>query len=230
MHVVLVRWYRHVHSAIMKLSLFNSTKVVDVSCLSQLSEPVLAKIVAEGEAMVAAQFQSHLSSEQRGLSVLGICLTAATALVGAYLTVDRIKLNGDLLASSSLWLAISLMISAAFSLGSVWPRKVHIPGNEPKNWLPQHWPAGVKRTLKQTRVEQCKVLQTQISENRQSAQLKARLQRTSIICGFLAVLVGGAYTAAHVQFVTMEVTATKETKVLKNANAGQERKSLRRRP
>jgi hypothetical protein len=190
----------------MKFPFYNSTQQADVPKpdvtleLRQLSELVLTEIVREAETMIASQYQSHLASEQRGLAILGIGLTTSIVLTGAYLTIDRTVSNGILLANASFWLVAGLSISASLALCSVWPRTFHIPGNEPKNWLPEYWPSGVKRTLKQTRLEQCKVVQGQISDNRRTANLKASLQRFSILVGCISVLLCGAYTICAVDF------------------------------
>jgi hypothetical protein len=190
----------------MKFPFCNSTQQSDAPKpdvtleLRQLSEQVLTEIVREAETMIASQYQSHLASEQRGLAIFGIGLTTSSVLTGAYLTIDRTVSNGILLANSSFWLAVGLSISASLALCSVWPRTFNIPGNEPKNWLPEHWPAGVKRTLKQTRLEQCKVVQDRISDNRKTANRKARLQRFSILVGGISVLLCGAYTICAVDF------------------------------
>ncbi len=166
----------------------------DTKELKHLSEPVLAEVARDAETMIASQYRSHLASEQRGFAILGIGLTTSTVLAGAYLTINRTEINGLLFANSAFWLAAGQSISATLAIWSVWPRQFHIPGNEPKNWLPEHWPSGVRRTLKQTRLEQSKILKNRIADNRGTAKLKARLQQASIAIGFFSVLLSGVFT------------------------------------
>jgi hypothetical protein len=184
----------------MKSSNYNDSESDEIYSLKHLSEPVLTEVVREAETMIASQYKSHVASEQRGLAIFGFCLTTATALSGAYVAVDKTKINGELLSNVSLIQAVFLIFAGIFSGISIWPRKIDIPGNEPKNWAPKHWPSGVRRDMKQTRLEQCKVLQKQISENRKVGRLKAQLQRTSIIIAFISVIFCVGYIVYKIEF------------------------------
>jgi hypothetical protein len=79
----------------------------------------------------------------------------------------------------------------------MWPRRFCLPGNEPQNWLPETWTdrPGFKRDKKRGRLEQLRVMQSQITQNRIAARRKAYIQiaslavayGTTIACGYLVL-------------------------------------------
>jgi len=171
--------------------LFKSRKPVDVKQLQHLPEEVLSEIVKESNEKLSAQFTSHMATEQRGFALAGLALAAATTSISSYLSMTKDKTALDNLVCAYLVFSVGMIASALCSLFSVRPKKFHIPGSEPKNWLLETWPANTKKNLKTTRLEQLKITQSRISSNEETARRKAFLQISSLAVAFLTVACSG---------------------------------------
>jgi hypothetical protein len=157
--------------------------------LAQLPDDVLAEVVREGEATLAAQLTVSMAADQRALAFASVVLTAATAAlggVGAIVYSDRPDW-GIVIAAGIL--AAGLMSAGAIALYSARPSPFCLPGNEPRNWLPGKWslPAGATHTLSAARVEQAGVLQSLISKNREASAHAARYLRRGILIVFSTI-------------------------------------------
>lgn len=144
--------------------------------------------MGEAQTMLASQYQSHLASEQRGFTLTGLTLAAASAAIATLVTNSKFENLSTFESKVILWFTVGLFLAASLSIASIWPQRISIPGNEPQNWLPEHWPEG-RRTLKSAKLEQAKILQSQIHGNRKVAMRKAILQRASITCAFAVSLI-----------------------------------------
>ena len=100
---------------------------------------VLAEIIREGEARLNTQLQIANAADGRALSIAGFETTAATAALGAGIALA----GGD---HKDLWLTILALIfsvvmvaTAMLAVSTVRPARFSVPGNNPKNWLPDQW-------------------------------------------------------------------------------------------
>lgn len=166
--------------------------------LKFLPDDVLGEVIREAETMMQAQLQSQLASDQRAFTFSGIMLTAATAALGATIALMQAKLPDYSLARISAVFAIGMAVAAGVALFTAWPRPFCMPGNEPKNWHPDGWNLAdrERRDLRHARIEQAKVLQSQITQNRLLARWKARVQITSFAIAYIITALCGAWVLA----------------------------------
>ena len=163
--------------------------------LKELKEDVLREIIREAEVMMQAQVVTHLASDQRGFTFGGLALTAGTGALGGAIALMKAQQPDANVALVAGFAAIGLILSGSIAIASALPRQICLPGNEPKNWKPEHWPPGAPRSTKQVRLEQAKVLQSQISSNRLTAKFKARMQLISFVISYLTCAICGIWLA-----------------------------------
>lgn len=165
----------------------------DVNGLVHLSDEVLAIVIADAEKQLAAQLQSHLSTDQRGYAIAGLLSALATATMSGFFGLIEKSTPTNTVAI--VVLMCGLWCAATFSVVSVWPRSFCFPGNEPKNWLPSTWPEDRPRTVKQAKLEQAKILQSQIPKNKVVAFRKAVLQIASLAIALASTALFGLLSA-----------------------------------
>ncbi len=172
---------------------FQYQPTADVNGLYELSEKVLALILEDAHMMIAAQLESHLSTNQRGFAIASIALAGATAVSGTYFALDQAEIPVH--QAPMVTLTIGFLISALLAVISVRPTAFCLPGNEPKNWLPSTWEDGVSRNTKRAVFEKLKILQSQIQQNKTLAVRRALLQTISFACAAVTVIVFGVMSA-----------------------------------
>ena len=163
--------------------------------LQLLREEVLDEVIREAEVMIQAQFQSHLATDQRAFTFGGLTLTAATAALGAAIALSRADPPAMDLAGIAGIFSAGLAFAGGLAVLTALPRSICLPGNEPKNWKPEHWPTNATRDRKQARLEQAKVLQSQIGKNRRTAKRKAFGQLTRFAIAYLTCFGCGGWLA-----------------------------------
>ncbi len=171
-----------------------------LATLEKLDEAVLAEVVREGELLVASQFQSSFAADQRALTLAGIALTVATALLGLLIAE---RLPTTIIAEAPLRLiallvALALIGGAMAAVHAALPARFFFPGNEPRNWLPEHWSESQRRRydLPTARIEQAEALQHVIDANRAIAARQALWIRRSVLWCFGALISGLLATVA----------------------------------
>lgn len=171
--------------------------------LACLEEPVLTEVVREAEQMVEAQFSAVFAADQRALSLAGVAITLAGALLGVLFAgkIPALPVPAWLFIAILAAAVVALIGAAILAVLAALPSKFHFPGNEPENWDPRHWvlQPKAKHTLHAARVEQAIVLQAKIASNRRIATRQATLTRRAIHLGFGAV--GGSVTLFLLAFL-----------------------------
>jgi len=154
---------------------------------------VLAEIIREGEARLDTQLQIANAADGRALSIAGFETTAATAALGAGIALA----GGD---HKDLWLTILALIfsvvmvaTAMLAVSTVRPARFSVPGNNPKNWLPDQWLGRQSGdySLIQARVEQAACLEAAIADNMRWIEKAGIRVRLSIDLALGAVAVAG---------------------------------------
>lgn len=173
----------------------------DFEALRSFDREVLDEIVREAEMRLQAQFAAAAASDQRGMAWAGFMIASATAALAA---AASLAIAGDHKILAITTLAFSALILAATFLAakSVRPGKFCFPGNEPENWLPQHWHGHGTITLdmKQARLEQAHALQGQIRDNVEWADKAGKLLEYSMDVAMGAVLLAGGVVTIGLSF------------------------------
>lgn len=167
--------------------------------LRTLDDVILAEIVREGEARLAAQFAAATAADQRGAAWAGFVITLTLAAVSATATLGLDGKNLALAVIAGL-LSILLAISAFIAVRTFRPVPFALPGNCPENWLPEEWQEGKKRDIKQARIEQAICLNNQIDDNASWAKDVAASMETSMGLTATSVLLAAIYTAGFILF------------------------------
>lgn len=170
--------------------------VVDIAQfepMRRFAPEVLAEIVREAEARLSTQLQIASAADGRALSIAGFETTAATAALGAGIALAQ----GD---HKDLWFTVLALLfsvvmvgTAVLAVSTVRPAKFSVPGNNPKNWLPDQWLGSALGdfSLTQARIEQAACLEAAISENSKWIEKAAARVRLSIDFALGAVAVAG---------------------------------------
>lgn len=169
----------------------------NLDALRTLDQSILAEIVREGEARIAAQFAAATAADQRALTWSGFVITIATAAGGGAMTL---ALSGKFIPLAVIGVLFSalLSISAALAIQTVRPSHFCLPGNLPESWLPQEWEPNQARDIIQARVEQARCLNNQIDDNAKWAANNAKRLSESITLAAAATILASLYSAAFV--------------------------------
>lgn len=170
------------------------TDVNPLNELKELSAPVAAEVVREGELMLQSQFAASFAADQRALSFAAIAITGAAAIIGVVITGDPPKVSIDYaaLVGIALFMATAMIVSAVMAIDAALPSRFQFPGNEPDNWRPSQWVETnpEKRSLSQARLEQAMALQYAINTNRLIATRQAKRIRYAVWLTFGSVGMG----------------------------------------
>lgn len=167
--------------------------------LRLLEERILAEVVREGEARLAAQFAAATAADQRGAAWSGFVITLTVASVSATATLG---LDGKNLALAVITGLLSglLAIAALIAVRTIRPLPFHLPGNLPENWLPAEWETGRKHDMQQARIEQAKCLNNQIDDNAAWANDVAKDMALSMGLTATSVLLAAMYVCGFIAF------------------------------
>jgi hypothetical protein len=167
--------------------------ITQFEALRRFKPEVLAEIVREAEARLNTQLQIASSADGRALSIAGFETTAATAALGAGIALAQRSQSDPWFTILALVFSVVMVCTAVLSVSTVRPAKFSVPGNNPKNWLPDQWLGGEScdYSLTQARIEQAACLETAIFENSVWIEKAAARVRLSIDVALGCVGVAG---------------------------------------
>jgi hypothetical protein len=153
-------------------------------------DDMLAEIIREAEARLAAQLTAAIAADQRAMTFAGLMLAAAAALTGAALSASpQAVLTLPIIVS-----ALGLFLTSALAVASARPVAWDYVGNEPSCWLRDINPAA---ELKLSLAEMADHYDGMIKDNEAAIAARAFWLRLSMGSALVSILVGLALAIAR---------------------------------